>query len=282
MPKSQSQKFVRESEQVRKFLLARQTPFLDLKPGNDPPDVLVLCDAGMAIHIEVSEYHPEDDRVGAEKRWMLFSKEYLQIAKSSDLKGVMCHIGFADGQLHISRDHKALAKQLIDCIQCLIAKRFLELGRLELEFVDDLAFGVEEFDGRHLSLSSRQWPILRNYLSMVIVECCPIDYVLPCCNYQTETAWCSASADHFMTILQSKEKKIANGVGAGRFSPERSELVLLVMVDTQFDLASMASDCEGLRSELVEKGFDFEKSGFSSIWIMPDRTDGRPWRVHPE
>src|SRR5262249_50332455 len=237
---------------------------------------------GNVINVEVTEYHPENGRVGAEIRWIMFGQEYLLLAKDHDLKGVMIQIAFADDQLHITRDHKALAKQLVDCIECLIAKGWLHCGKWEVEFVQEVPHGREVPDGKFLLLSSRQWPILSQYLSMVIVELCPIDHVLPCGNHQTETAWCSADADHFMHILQSKGKKVEYAVRSGRFSRGQNELILLIVVDTQFDLASMASGYHELRSKLSENGFNFEASVFTSIWIMSEQSKEVPWRLHPQ
>jgi hypothetical protein len=260
----------REHKQVRAFLANLGIAYSRLSSGNDPPDVVVHRGNMPAIEIEVTEYHPEDDRVGIEKRWQqLRDLLYSAIKEHPQLKGVSITPVFRDPRLPQRRHHPAIAESLCACAEHLLHQGWAGPERLRVVFVDYVDPGFYRRMGpRQHVLPAREWPILARHVNVIYMQSISWNGYFPVNNPQAQTAWCSPYPAAFLDILERKESKIRSAIHTGRHSKGEGPLLLLIVSNVPGDLSSSVFGDEHLEEVIRESGFDFEGSVFDEIWLM--------------
>jgi hypothetical protein len=128
---------IQEHDHVRAFLVNRGLAFSRLDRGSDPPDVIVHRINLPPLQIEVTEYHPERDRVGMEKRWrQLSSALERSIQERSRLKGFSLTPIFRDPLIPRRRQHQAIAEMLATCVEFIVNQGWVGHERCKVFFAD--------------------------------------------------------------------------------------------------------------------------------------------------
>jgi hypothetical protein len=275
----------REHKQVRAFLANLGIAYTTLTSGNDPPDVIVHRGNMPLIEIEVTEYHPEDDRVGIEKRWQqLRDLLYSTIKEHAQLKGASITPIFRDAKLPQRRHHPAIAESLLACAEHLLNQGWAGSERLRVVFGDCVDRGsYRQIGPRQLVLPAKEWPVLAKHVSVIYMQFISWNGYLPVNNPQAQTAWCSPYPAAFLEILERKESKIRSAIHTGKYSKGDGPLLLLIVSNVPGDLSSSIFGDEHLEQAIRESGFDFEGSVFDEIWLMEAHSGQSqclfPWAV---
>lgn len=261
---------VQEQELVCAFLANLGIASLGLTRGSDPPDVIVHRRSKPSIEVEVTEYHPEDDRVGMEKRWQqMRDLLYLEVKKHPQLKGVSISVIFRDRRVPRQCHHPAIAESLFACAEFLLQQGWIGPERLKVYFGDYVDRGFyRQIGPRQLVLSSKEWPVLGRHVTALYIRSASWNGHFPVSNPQAQTAWCSPYSAAFLEILERKEWKIRNAIESGRYSKGEGPLLLLIVSNVPGDLSSSIFGDEHLERVIRESGFDFEGSIFDEIWLM--------------
>jgi hypothetical protein len=273
----------REKAQVRAFLVGRRMPFQSLEDGPDPPDVRVLRDGLPSLGVEVTEYHPDADRVGIQLRWSQL-REILDelIRQSPALKGV--HIGpiFQDNRIPSRSRHLAIAEELVRCAEHSVKQGWLGQGELKLSFQEWVPpTKCYPMTCAWFVFSAREWPTLARFVSVLNLFSIDFAGYLPTNNPQAQAAYCSPYGDAFLTLLEEKERSIRTAIAEAKYLKGESPLWLLIGCNTKGDLSSEIFGSEDLRRAVDESGFDFANSPFDEVWLMDDIGGGRSQRIYP-
>jgi hypothetical protein len=97
---SQETKLDREKRQAAGFLSGLVT-YDDLEPPpNDPPDIRVMRDGSVVLHLEVTEYHADRAEVANNKRWSVRLWPKIDELRRQDesLKDIRAFVAFAGSQ----------------------------------------------------------------------------------------------------------------------------------------------------------------------------------------
>ena len=200
-------KKVREQSQVRAFLEGIGMLFQDLGDGPDPPDIHVFRAGLPRLDIEVSEYHPTSDRVEMEER----SRAFLAILNGlieprASLNGVAIRLLVKDAKMPRRSQQRAIAEELVQCIESVLRRGWISEGRYELLFLDYVIPGTYDQDVHgSLDLSAKEWPIVAEHMLQVDLHRTAFDFFFPAGIYQAQFAMCSPRDDSFRAILERKK-----------------------------------------------------------------------------
>jgi hypothetical protein len=273
----------REQNQVRAFLGGRGIAYVGLDRGTDPPDVIVHQDGKPPIEIEVIEYHPEDGRVGIEKRWRQLKKELdSQIKERPLLKGVSVNPIFHDAMIPKLPYHRTIAEELVRCAEYAFGRGWVGRELCKLLFRDNVeSASYVKISHDWLDLPSKEWSVLAKHVNVLYLQHDPFDFHFPSNNFQTQTARRSPYAAAILAHLERKEEKVRKAVQDGRYSKGEGPLWLLIVSNTLGDLSSFAFGNDRLRQAIEESGFDFEGSLFDRVWLIDESGGGTqclfPW-----
>jgi hypothetical protein len=271
-----------EHDQVRAFLVNRGLTFSRLDRGSDPPDLIVLRSNLPPLEIEVTEYHPQRDRVGIEDRWrQLRSALDRSIEERSRLKGLSLTPIFRDRRLPRLRHHKAIAETVATCVEFIVNQGWIGHERCKVFFADHPVGARYRMMGtRQLVLPREEWPVLARHLSALYIDSFPWDGHLPTNNPQAQAGWCSPYPAAFLGILERKEQSVRRAIEAGKYSKGEGDLLLLIVCNVPGDLTSSIFGDENLEEVIGEVSFDFEGSVFDEVWLM-EAISGCSQRLYP-
>ncbi len=268
-----------ELEQARMFLSARQMEFLDVAPGNNPPDVIVTRERMPPLEIEVTKYHPEEDRVGMELRASQI-REALNglIRQSPNLKGISVGVHYQDLRMPKARDHTSIASEIVRLIEYAVANGLVVEGNRKFCVVPDPVLNrISNF----FFLPAADWPLLAKHVSVVYLSRFPFDYYLPSNNTYAQSGYCSPFPEAFQSIFSAKEAKIRRAIKHKTYARCDSPLILLIPCNIRGDQRSYIYGSDLLRDSVEECGFDFASSHFDEIWLMDLCGGGRSQCLYP-
>jgi hypothetical protein len=276
-------KLALEQKQVEDFLRAAGIAHSRIERGGDPPDVLVYFDEGVPLGIEITEYHPEQGRAAAQKRWsqLLETLESLR-ADVASLHGVKINVTFRDPELPPHRYHTALAQELIRCVKDQ-AQAGLEVGDYrEICFVNwPLDRPLKKSSDGWL-YGAETWQLLSEHLTLVELKRWrwPILDPIPISNYQTQTGWCTPNSGALRSALEKKEADLRVAIQQGRYRPVEP-LWLLIIANNPNDISSFAHGSTRLREAVDDSGFPFAGSVFQEVWMSDAFGHQPPHRLYP-
>jgi hypothetical protein len=272
-------KIQREQDQVHAFLNGRGIAFDRLDEGPDPPDVIAHRDGLPPLGIEITEYHPEGDRVGMEDRARQFRGTFDDlIARLPSLKGIAVSVVFKDARIPSLRRHEDIANEILRCMLYLSRPARIEFSGIKLSFQDDSPRPL----GHHWSaLPAQEWPVLAKYVSSLELNGFSHDYHLPCSCRQAQAAFSSPFAAAFSSLLEGKAERICKATQRERYKKSNSPLWLLIVSNRRNDLGSHIWGDPHLRTAIEESGFDFVESPFNEVWLMAEVLGGKSQRLYP-
>ncbi len=273
----------RERGQVRAFLNGLRMPFQTLEDGQDPPDVRVIRLGLPSLSIEVTEYHPQDDRVGREKRWKQLQDTLFGLIKKRPLlEGVYISPIFKDFKIPQQTYHGQLSEELVQCVEYARARGWVIQRWRKLAFQQYVEPGkVLPIPPDWIILPAKEWKLLAKYIDVVYLFQIPGGGFMPSNNPQAQTAYCSPYGAAFLSLLEEKEESVRTAIMKGKYSKGESLLWLLIVCNTIADLSSRIFGSEDLRHAVDESGFDFANSPFDEVWLMDESGGGRSQRIHP-
>jgi hypothetical protein len=273
----------REQSQVRVFLDGRGILFTGLEPGPDPPDVIVRFGDLQSLAMEVTEYHPQHDRVGVEARSRQFHDLVDRLVqKRPHLKGVNIDLSFRDLRIPRLSLHQPIAADVVRFVEHAARVGWIRRERTEFWFDDHLQHGsMDQIAHDILGISRCDWPFLSKHFSRISLWLFPYDGYFPSQNYQASVAWCSPDAEAFRTLFQRKESDLRSAIRHERFRKRGEPLWLLVVCNVPGDLSSFAFRDNGLEETIRMTGFDFKNSVFNEFWLTDEAAGGRSQRLHP-
>jgi hypothetical protein len=254
-----------------------------LGDGPDPPDVHVFREGLPTLDIEVREYHPASDRVAMEERAREL-REILDglIGRLPSLKGVAVRLLVQDAKMPRRSRQRAIAEELVRCIESVLSRGWVSGGRFELSFLNHVKPGTYDEDViGSLDLSAKEWPLVAEHMRQVDLHLTAFDYFFPSGVYQAQSAFCSPRDDAFRSILEGKERRLDNAIRKGRYSKGESPLWLLIPVNVSNDLSSFVFNNVRLKQSIDECGFDFQSSVFDEVWLTDETGGGKSQCVHP-
>jgi hypothetical protein len=270
-----------ELNQVREFLCGARVPYTRVERGDDPPDLVVHREGSLPLGIEVTEYHPQDQRVAFEKRWKEFQDAIDPLLEVRPLlAGIGIHLSFHDPRVPQHRYHYALALEVVRCTEFVRQEGWDGARPLSLSFLDMGEQRLDRLDQDDWILGAADWPELKEHVSHLDIVDHHVLYRLPISSYQADTAGCSPSADALRRILDGKEYAIRKAIKRGRYAPA-GPLWLLVVANNVNDLSSFAFADGGLKGALDSSGFDFQASVFQEVWMSEACGPGRALRLYP-
>jgi hypothetical protein len=268
-----------EVDQVRSFLHGRSIEFLDARRGSDPPDVIVDREGLPQLEIEVTKYHPEQGRVGMEKRAKQFG-EVLDglIRQSPRLRGVAVAVHFRDTRMPSTSQHVPIASEMIRFIEHCVDQGWV----IENDRRFSVVAGCQALVcvGDFFILPVARWPLLAKYVSVVYLSRMSVEVYLPSQNFYAQAGYCSPYPEAFLEIFTKKENKVREAIKLGRYAKQGGPLFLLVLCNIKNDLTSEIYGADGLQESVKESGFDFDNSLFDEIWLM-ELERGRSKRLYP-
>jgi hypothetical protein len=271
----------RELNQVGEFLRRARVPYTCLERGGDPPDVVVHRNESSPLGIEVTEYHPQDGRVGVQTRWEQF-REVLDplLAARPLLAGVQISLTFHDHSVPKRSHHASLAREVVRCAEFVRQCGWEGTRHRSLYFLDTGGQHFDRIGPDEWIFSAADWPELAAHVNQLELRYYGVLYPLPISNYPVEGAWCSPSADALRASLDRKEAAVRAAIDQGRYAPGWP-LWLLIVANNPNDISSFAFADEGLKEALDSSGFDFQASVFQEVWMSEGCGPKRVLRLHP-
>ena len=197
-----------EQSQVSSFLFGRGILFARLDRGPDPPDVIVYREGAVPLHMEVTEYHPEADRVGREKRSSQFRETLDGLIKTKPaLMDIDIQLTFQDNEMPRRPQHVAIAEEVVRCVQRTFSQGWTGGMRCELSFLNCVQSGSADyaFPGS-LSLQATEWPLLAEHVTELAISHFRYGGYVPSRCVQTQRALCDPRPDVFRDLLCGKEE----------------------------------------------------------------------------
>jgi hypothetical protein len=245
---------------------------------------MVLRDGEPPIAIEVTEYDPEEGRVGVEIRWHKFRETIeKRLREYSSLKGVLVSPVFCDSSIPGKNVQQAIADELVRCADWVLNEGRVGGEKLTIEFSPVVLPGTAHSINHHWCtlLSASDWPVLEKYVSVLHITRLPWDYHLPTHNPQAQSAWISLYPQALREPLDQKEDAVCRAIQARRYTKGPGPLWLLIVSNTARDLSSWVFGDETLKGVLDKTGFDFERSVFDRIWLLDASSPGRSQCLYP-
>jgi hypothetical protein len=271
-------KTVREREQAKSFLLGRGMPFQSVDAGSDPPDVNVRRAGLPPLDIEITSYHPENDRVGMEKRANQFRALFDDLMRQSPkLKGVSIGMIFHDSRMPGDSRHSQIASEMIRCVEHAVDQGWVIDTNLNISFAENY-FDIED---EWFVLPSADWPLLAQHVNVLQLSRFPWDGYLPTNNFYAQAAYSSPYPDAFLKLLTKKEESVRDAIQKRTYVRGHGPLWLLILSNIPGDLASHVYGDPWLRSAVDDSGFDFGNSVFDEVWLMDLAGGGRSRRLYP-
>ncbi len=247
----------------------------------DPPDVIVRSDGKVRLEIEVSDYHAGPERVAIGKRSKDFGDRLNRMVEQyPDLKGVGLHLLFKDELLPQWRDHETLCAEIVRCVRQGRDVGWLAGWDRQLSFENYVQPDTfDEIDQNWLVLPPKQWPVLAQHISSIYYSFVHYDDFMR--SNSIQSAWPGPDVQVFRSIFDLKEQKIRRAIDAGEYSKDNHPLWLLIVCNTQHDLASWIFNNERLKAAIEASGFHHDRSIFDEVWLMSAFRKGGSRRLCP-
>lgn len=268
-----------ELRQVSAFLRAVRIPYVRLERGPDPPDVAAHRNGDGPLWIEVTEHHPQNERVAVQKRWGQFQETiHPLIAAQPLLTGVHISLSFRDSLVPSRHRHAALANEAVRCALSARQDGWEGPGRRSICFLGAVMQQVGENDW---VLPAAAWPELAAHVSQLELRYYPgLHEPLFSSNFQAQGAWSSPTGETLRDVLDRKETAMRAAIDQGRHTLG-GPLWLLLVANNLSDMSSFAFASDRLKDALDDSGFDFGTSVFQEIWMLEGCGAGRARRLHP-
>lgn len=272
------EKTQRELDQVRAFLRLQRMDYEAIERGPDPPDVIVRRVGALPLGIEITAYHPDEDRMGLEKRSGQFRDVlYDMIRESPKLKSVLIQIFFHDGKAPRANRHSPVGAEMVRCVEYAVDQGWVGEAPRKISFVD----GWYDTGDHWIILPSAEWPLLAESVDLIQVSRMSWDGYFPSHDFSAQAAYSSPYPEAFYRLLAKKEAAIRDAIQSKKYVQGEGPLWLLILSNIQGDLASHIFAEAWLREAVEDSGFDFGHSVFEAVWLMDVQGDGRSQRLYP-
>jgi lambda repressor-like predicted transcriptional regulator len=275
------EKWQRDKQLTEAFLQPIGFAYSSLERGSDPPDVSVKLRDSLMLHVELTDYHPNWDRVGLEKRSRSFRQLLDQLICSREsLKGVFIRTVFKDERIPSERLHLQIGEEVIRVAESMVNQGWANEVGINVSFTNqDMPTSPHIFSSWCL-LAKEESPILFKSINTIHVSSFEFSGYLPCAEPFAQAAYCSPYPEAFLDLLTKKEQKMRNAELVGSYVPGLAPLWLLIVCNNRGDLSSEIFGSEWLQESVEECGFDFQGSAFNEFWLMRE-SGGVPQRLHP-
>lgn len=278
----------REKRQAEGFL----TGLIDYdkleQPSDDPPDIRLWRDDSVILHLEVTEYHADEEEVGRNSKWndRLWPKIDDLRKQDPALKDISACVPFSAGKVpRLSEEENiGLAEELVK-LAGEVRKGLKESDSLKVSFAARSVCTPVPVPGSPWNqLPSEDWPISAKHISAVTFTRLAHGWHRWTCPF-ADMGWTQKSRDKFRSIFTKKEAKVRKGLSVPtRFVPGVPTWLLIVsdvMNDqTSHLFPSSPEDKDELFQLFNACNFDFANSPFSEVWLYAD-FDKRKLRLHP-
>ena len=254
-----------------------------IRNGPDPPDVVAEFDNFPAISIEITEYHPGNDRVGMELRWNQLRYSIDEVIKRRPhWKGMGITLYFQDPLIPQQHFHHRIVDDLIRCVDHIGRLGWVSGLRRRVLFRDEeLKPPLPETMHEWGFLPSADWPAFSLHIKQIDLVQESYSYYLPVSAFEPQTAWCSPFAAAFRAIIKRKDALIERAIKTGKYSELSPNLWLLIITNSPKDMESHIFADPSLPYIAAECLEVFTSSYFDKIWLMDHSRPHRLQLLHP-
>ncbi len=285
---SREEKTAREKRQAEGFLSGLITYDELEQPSDDPPDLRLSRDDSVILHLEVTEYHEDEQEVGRNSKWndRLWPKIDDLRKQDPELTNIYAFVVFSAGKVpRLSEEENiGLAEELVK-LAGEVRPGLKENESLKLSFMaGSFCTSHPVIQPGWNRLPAEHWPLCAKCISAVTFTRYAHGWHRWTCPF-VDMGWTQKSRDTFRSIFTKKEAKVRKVLSdPARFVPGVPTWLLIVSDVTNDQTShlfpSSPEDKDELFKLITDCNFDFANSPFSEVWLYAD-FDKRRLRLYP-
>ncbi len=270
----------REKRQAEGFLsgLVIYDKLEQREPPNDPPDIRLWRDGFVVLHLEVTEYHDDEQEVANNSRWNVRLWPKIDDLRKQDpaLKYIYAFVAFSGNKVpRLSQaENIGLADELVK-LAGEVGGNLKDTESLKLSFAArSVCTSYPVITPRWHQAASEDWPLSAKHIGAVTFSRGPDAWPRWMCP-GVDMGWTQKSLDKFRSIFSEKEDKVRNAMSdSNRFVPG-APTWLLIVSDLDNDLTThlfptSPEDKDELFNLIHACNVDFAHSPFSQVWLYAD------------